>query len=50
MRRATKRWLTIEPALTTYRSAGFEEFAECRSVDYEARFKTPGLVFLRRAI
>ena len=38
------------PAIATYRRAGFEEFAECRHLDYEHRFKAPGLVFLRRAL
>lgn len=37
-------------AIATYRRAGFEAFAELRHVDYEHRFKTPGLVFLRRAL
>ena len=36
------------PAIATYRRAGFEAFAELRHLDYERRFKTPGLVFLRR--
>lgn len=37
-----------EPAMATYRRAGFEPFAECRHLDYERRFRAPGLVFLRR--
>jgi ribosomal protein S18 acetylase RimI-like enzyme len=37
-----------EPAIATYHRAGFEAFAECRHLDYERRFKTPGLAFLRR--
>jgi GNAT superfamily N-acetyltransferase len=39
-----------DPAITTYRRVGFEEFAECRHRDYERRFKAPGLVFLRRVL
>lgn len=39
-----------DPAVATYLQAGFEKFAECRSVGYEERFKAPGLVFLRRAL
>ena len=35
-------------AIATYRRAGFDVFAEVRHVDYERRFETPGLVFLRR--
>jgi GNAT superfamily N-acetyltransferase len=35
-------------AIATYRRAGFDAFAELRHADYEHRFKTPGLVFLRR--
>jgi GNAT superfamily N-acetyltransferase len=38
------------PAISTYRRAGFEEFAECRHLDYEHRFKAPGLIFLRRTL
>ena len=38
------------PAIATYRRAGFQEFAECRHADYEDRFKSPGLVFLRKDI
>jgi GNAT superfamily N-acetyltransferase len=38
------------PAVATYRRAGFEAFAELRHLDYEHRFKAPGLVFLRRAL
>jgi len=38
------------PAISTYRRAGFQEFAECRHLDYEHRFKAPGLVFFRRAL
>ena len=38
------------PAVSTYRRAGFEEFAECRHLDYQHRFKAPGLVFLRRTL
>jgi len=36
------------PAIRTYRTVGFGEFAECRHLDYERRFRAPGLVFLRR--
>jgi GNAT superfamily N-acetyltransferase len=39
-----------DPAISTYRRAGFAEFAECRHLDYQHRFKVPGLVFLRRAL
>jgi GNAT superfamily N-acetyltransferase len=38
------------PAIATYRRAGFDEFAECRHLDYEHRFKAPGLVFFRRSL
>jgi GNAT superfamily N-acetyltransferase len=38
------------PAISTYSRAGFEEFAECRHLDYQLRFKAPGLVFLRRTL
>ena len=38
------------PAVATYRRAGFEAFAELRHLDYERRFKAPGLVFLRQAL
>jgi GNAT superfamily N-acetyltransferase len=37
-----------DPAIRTYRTVGFEAFAECRHLDYERRFRAPGLVFLRR--
>jgi ribosomal protein S18 acetylase RimI-like enzyme len=37
-------------AIAAYRGAGFEVFAECRHADYERRFETPGLVFLRREL
>ena len=39
-----------EAAIATYRRAGFDPFAECRHLDYEQRFRAPGLVFLRRKI
>ena len=39
-----------EPAIATYRRAGFEQFAECRHADYERRFKAPGLVAFRRGL
>jgi len=43
-------YLGNEPAIAAYRRAGFQEFAECRHVDYEQRFRAPGLVFLRRTL
>jgi ribosomal protein S18 acetylase RimI-like enzyme len=43
-------YLGNEPAIATYRRAGFEAFAECRHIDYERRFRAPGLVFLRRDV
>ena len=39
-----------EPAQRAYESAGFEVFAECRHVDFEAIHAAPGLVFLRRQL
>jgi len=39
-----------EPAVATYRRAGFEVFAEGRHADYEARVGAPGVVFLRRTL
>jgi len=39
-----------EPAIATYRGAGFEEFAACRHADYERRFGSPGLVAFRRPL
>ena len=39
-----------EPAIATYRRAGFEVFAEGRHADYEARVGAPGVVFLRRTL
>lgn len=43
-------YIDNDPAIATYRRLGFEGFAEARHVDYERTFKTPGLVFLRRAL
>jgi len=43
-------YLGNAPAISTYRGAGFQEFAECRHVDYERRFKAPGTVSLRRPL
>lgn len=34
-------------ALRAYQAAGFEVFAECRHVDFEALYGSPGLTFLR---
>jgi GNAT superfamily N-acetyltransferase len=39
-----------DPAITAYHKSGFEYFAECRHRDYQDRFRTPGLVFLRRRL
>jgi ribosomal protein S18 acetylase RimI-like enzyme len=39
-----------EPAIATYRSAGFEVYAEVRHADYERRFGAPGSVSLRRRL
>ena len=38
------------PAIAVYRRVGFTPFAECRHIDYERRFRAPGLVFLRRTL
>jgi ribosomal protein S18 acetylase RimI-like enzyme len=43
-------YIDNDAALGTYRRLGFEDFAEARHADYERVFKTPGLVFLRRAL
>lgn len=43
-------YIDNSPAIAVYRGAGFEVFAACRHADYERRFKTPGLVFLRREL
>jgi ribosomal protein S18 acetylase RimI-like enzyme len=37
-------------ALSVYRRAGFEIFAECRHADFEALYGAPGLVFLRQRL
>jgi ribosomal protein S18 acetylase RimI-like enzyme len=43
-------YLGNEPAISAYRSVGFEFMAEVRHVDYESKFGAPGSIYFRRRL